>query len=221
MARALRRRPHPLSLPARGGGRPTRRAHRQQLRLARPYRAGDPCSELSPLRSTSSPLRGEGFHPVTPDPAQDVRFMQMALAIGRRRARQYLAEPGGGLRVIVRDEGAGLVVVARGWTQLGGRPPRRDPRPGAGRRAGARGHRLCDAWSLARITAAPDPAPTPWRAPASPASSGDPRSRSARAGAASPCARPMASPSPSRVCEDAARDAHLGHSAASPAAGRR
>jgi diaminohydroxyphosphoribosylaminopyrimidine deaminase/5-amino-6-(5-phosphoribosylamino)uracil reductase len=55
------------------------------------------------------------------DPAVDARFMALALALGRRGLGNTWPNPAVGA-VIVRDEPQGPVVVARGWTQPGGRP---------------------------------------------------------------------------------------------------
>ncbi len=49
------------------------------------------------------------------------RFMALAFALGRRGLGRTWPNPAVGA-VIVRDEGAGPVIVARGWTQPGGRP---------------------------------------------------------------------------------------------------
>ena len=53
------------------------------------------------------------------DPSADVRFMDMAFALGRRGLGRTWPNPAVGA-VVVRDDGAG--VVGRGWTQSGGRP---------------------------------------------------------------------------------------------------
>ena len=58
---------------------------------------------------------------ITVDPAIDVRFMAQALALGRRGLGNTWPNPAVGA-VIVRNEPRGPVVVARGWTQPGGRP---------------------------------------------------------------------------------------------------
>jgi diaminohydroxyphosphoribosylaminopyrimidine deaminase / 5-amino-6-(5-phosphoribosylamino)uracil reductase len=55
------------------------------------------------------------------DPAVDARFMALALALGRRGLGNTWPNPAVGA-VIVRNEPHGPVVVARGWTQPGGRP---------------------------------------------------------------------------------------------------
>jgi diaminohydroxyphosphoribosylaminopyrimidine deaminase / 5-amino-6-(5-phosphoribosylamino)uracil reductase len=52
---------------------------------------------------------------------QDPRFMQLALALGRRALGQAWPNPAVGA-LLVRDEGGAPVVVGRGWTQKGGRP---------------------------------------------------------------------------------------------------
>jgi len=54
-------------------------------------------------------------------PAADTRFMALALALGRRGLGRTWPNPSVGA-VIVRDDGAGPVIVGRGWTQAGGRP---------------------------------------------------------------------------------------------------
>src|SRR5262245_13513023 len=47
--------------------------------------------------------------------------MDLALALGRRGLGRTWPNPAVGA-VIVRDDGAGPVIVGRGWTQPGGRP---------------------------------------------------------------------------------------------------
>jgi diaminohydroxyphosphoribosylaminopyrimidine deaminase/5-amino-6-(5-phosphoribosylamino)uracil reductase len=54
-------------------------------------------------------------------PTDDARFMALALALGRRGLGRTWPNPAVGA-VIVRDDGAGPVIVGRGWTQPGGRP---------------------------------------------------------------------------------------------------
>jgi diaminohydroxyphosphoribosylaminopyrimidine deaminase/5-amino-6-(5-phosphoribosylamino)uracil reductase len=54
-------------------------------------------------------------------PADDARFMALALALGRRGLGRTWPNPAVGA-VIVRDDGTGPVIVGRGWTQPGGRP---------------------------------------------------------------------------------------------------
>jgi diaminohydroxyphosphoribosylaminopyrimidine deaminase / 5-amino-6-(5-phosphoribosylamino)uracil reductase len=54
-------------------------------------------------------------------PSDDARFMALALALGRRGLGRTWPNPAVGA-VIVRDDGAGPVIVGRGWTQPGGRP---------------------------------------------------------------------------------------------------
>jgi diaminohydroxyphosphoribosylaminopyrimidine deaminase/5-amino-6-(5-phosphoribosylamino)uracil reductase len=54
-------------------------------------------------------------------PADDVRFMALALALGARGLGRTWPNPAVGA-VIVRNDGAGPVIVGRGWTQPGGRP---------------------------------------------------------------------------------------------------
>jgi diaminohydroxyphosphoribosylaminopyrimidine deaminase / 5-amino-6-(5-phosphoribosylamino)uracil reductase len=55
------------------------------------------------------------------DPAEDARFIDMALALGRRGLGRTWPNPSVGA-VVVRYEPAGPVIVGRGWTQPGGRP---------------------------------------------------------------------------------------------------
>jgi diaminohydroxyphosphoribosylaminopyrimidine deaminase/5-amino-6-(5-phosphoribosylamino)uracil reductase len=52
---------------------------------------------------------------------EDLRFMALALALGRRGLGRTWPNPAVGA-VVVRNDGAGPVVVGRGWTQPGGRP---------------------------------------------------------------------------------------------------
>ena len=54
-------------------------------------------------------------------PTDDDRFMALAFALGRRGLGRTWPNPAVGA-VIVRDDGAGPVIVGRGWTQPGGRP---------------------------------------------------------------------------------------------------
>src|SRR5262245_32384221 len=54
-------------------------------------------------------------------PSNDERFMALALALGRRGLGRTWPNPAVGA-VVVRDNGAGPVIVGRGWTQPGGRP---------------------------------------------------------------------------------------------------
>ena len=53
--------------------------------------------------------------------ADDARFMSLALALGRRGLGRTWPNPAVGA-VIVRNDGAGPVIVGRGWTRPGGRP---------------------------------------------------------------------------------------------------
>src|SRR5262245_20009575 len=53
--------------------------------------------------------------------SDDERFMALALALGRRGLGRTWPNPAVGA-VIVRDDGAGPMIVGRGWTQPGGRP---------------------------------------------------------------------------------------------------
>src|SRR5215467_77336 len=54
-------------------------------------------------------------------PTEDARFMALALALGQRGLGRTWPNPAVGA-VIVRNDGAGPVIVGRGWTQPGGRP---------------------------------------------------------------------------------------------------
>jgi diaminohydroxyphosphoribosylaminopyrimidine deaminase/5-amino-6-(5-phosphoribosylamino)uracil reductase len=56
-----------------------------------------------------------------PSPDEDRRWMNAALAVGRRNAGRAWPNPAVGA-VIVRDDGDGPRVVGRGWTAPGGRP---------------------------------------------------------------------------------------------------
>jgi diaminohydroxyphosphoribosylaminopyrimidine deaminase/5-amino-6-(5-phosphoribosylamino)uracil reductase len=53
--------------------------------------------------------------------SDDDRFMALALALGRRGLGRTWPNPAVGA-VVVRNDGAGPVIVGRGWTQPGGRP---------------------------------------------------------------------------------------------------
>src|SRR5215203_3540508 len=53
--------------------------------------------------------------------ADDQRFMQLALALGRRGFGRTWPNPAVGT-VIVGESAGGPVIVGRGWTQPGGRP---------------------------------------------------------------------------------------------------
>jgi diaminohydroxyphosphoribosylaminopyrimidine deaminase/5-amino-6-(5-phosphoribosylamino)uracil reductase len=53
--------------------------------------------------------------------AEDLRFMALALALGRRGLGRTWPNPAVGA-LVVRDDGAGPVIAGRGWTQRGGRP---------------------------------------------------------------------------------------------------
>jgi diaminohydroxyphosphoribosylaminopyrimidine deaminase/5-amino-6-(5-phosphoribosylamino)uracil reductase len=55
------------------------------------------------------------------DPGDDLRFMELALALGRRGLGRTWPNPAVGA-VVVRREPDGPVIVGRGWTQPGGRP---------------------------------------------------------------------------------------------------
>ena len=54
-------------------------------------------------------------------PTDDARFMALALALGARGLGRTWPNPAVGA-VVVRNDGAGPVIVGRGWTQPGGRP---------------------------------------------------------------------------------------------------
>jgi len=71
------------------------------------------------------------------DSHQDERFMDLALALGRRGLGKAWPNPAVGA-VVVDTSGAVPVIVGRGWTQPGGRP---HAEVEALRRAGARAHR--------------------------------------------------------------------------------
>src|SRR3954469_11342375 len=55
------------------------------------------------------------------DAAEDLRFMQMALALGRREIGHTWPNPAVGA-VVVQHQGGEASVIGRGWTQPGGRP---------------------------------------------------------------------------------------------------
>jgi diaminohydroxyphosphoribosylaminopyrimidine deaminase/5-amino-6-(5-phosphoribosylamino)uracil reductase len=55
--------------------------------------------------------------PPASDPAQDLRFMQLALSLGRRTLGRAWPNPAVGA-VLVKDG----IIIGRGWTQPGGRP---------------------------------------------------------------------------------------------------
>jgi diaminohydroxyphosphoribosylaminopyrimidine deaminase / 5-amino-6-(5-phosphoribosylamino)uracil reductase len=55
------------------------------------------------------------------DPAEDLRFMELALALGRRGLGRTWPNPSVGA-VVVRREADGPVIGGRGWTQPRGRP---------------------------------------------------------------------------------------------------
>jgi diaminohydroxyphosphoribosylaminopyrimidine deaminase/5-amino-6-(5-phosphoribosylamino)uracil reductase len=54
--------------------------------------------------------------------SDDERFMALALALGRRGLGRTWPNPAVGAVVVRDDDGAGPVIVGRGWTQPGGRP---------------------------------------------------------------------------------------------------
>src|SRR5256885_2316626 len=58
---------------------------------------------------------------VTMSPTEDASFMALALALGARGLGRTWPNPAVGA-VIVRNDGAGPLIVGRGWTQPGGRP---------------------------------------------------------------------------------------------------
>ena len=66
-------------------------------------------------------MSGMATDPSIADAADDRRFMELALTIGRRGLGNVWPNPAVGA-VVVRHEHDGPVVVARGWTQPGGRP---------------------------------------------------------------------------------------------------
>src|SRR5450755_2261695 len=55
------------------------------------------------------------------DPDHDLRFMELALGLGRRGLGRTWANPAVGA-VVVRQQPDGPVIVGRGWTQPHGRP---------------------------------------------------------------------------------------------------
>jgi diaminohydroxyphosphoribosylaminopyrimidine deaminase / 5-amino-6-(5-phosphoribosylamino)uracil reductase len=65
---------------------------------------------------TAAPQRA-----AAPEPAEDARFMALALALGRRGLGNCWPNPAVGA-VIVQPAPGGAVIVGRGWTQPGGRP---------------------------------------------------------------------------------------------------
>ena len=75
--------------------------------------------------------------------ADDARFMQLALALGRRGLGNTWPNPAVGA-VIVKDG----VILARGWTQPGGRPHAEVEALRRAKKAGARRNALCDAGAL-------------------------------------------------------------------------
>src|ERR1700674_2726492 len=58
---------------------------------------------------------------LVPDPAEDARFMALALSLGRRGLGQTWPNPAVGA-VLVQTTDGGPLIVGRGWTQKGGRP---------------------------------------------------------------------------------------------------
>src|SRR6202521_6025761 len=70
---------------------------------------------------------------LVPDPAEDARFMALALSLGRRGLGQTWPNPAVGA-VLVQTTDGGPLIVGRGWTQPGGRP---HAEPVALRHAGA------------------------------------------------------------------------------------
>src|SRR5579859_2924125 len=56
-----------------------------------------------------------------PDLNDDVRFMALALTLGRRGLGQTWPNPAVGA-VLVQSTERGALIVGRGWTQKGGRP---------------------------------------------------------------------------------------------------
>jgi len=57
----------------------------------------------------------------SPDPAEDARFMALALSLGRRGLGQTWPNPAVGA-VLVQSTDRGSLIVGRGWTRKGGRP---------------------------------------------------------------------------------------------------
>src|SRR5262245_23392790 len=57
----------------------------------------------------------------TTTPADDARFMELAFALGRRGLGRTWPNPAVGA-VVVRNDGAGPVIVGRAWTEAGGPP---------------------------------------------------------------------------------------------------
>ncbi len=55
------------------------------------------------------------------DPDDDLRFMELALALGRRGLGRTWPNPSVGA-IVVRQDAVGPMIVGRGWTQPGGRP---------------------------------------------------------------------------------------------------
>src|SRR5437588_6143841 len=55
------------------------------------------------------------------DPAHDAHFMGVAFGLGQRGLGRTWPNPAVGA-VVVRDDGAGPIIVGRGWTEPGGRP---------------------------------------------------------------------------------------------------
>lgn len=62
-----------------------------------------------------------GGSPSSAHPDDDLRFMELALALGRRGLGRTWPNPSVGA-VLVRREAGGPIIVGRGWTKPGGRP---------------------------------------------------------------------------------------------------
>ncbi len=62
-----------------------------------------------------------GRDAMCPAPAEDARFMALALALGRRGLGRTAPNPAVGA-LVVRFDDSGATILGRGWTQPGGRP---------------------------------------------------------------------------------------------------
>src|SRR5947199_276379 len=70
------------------------------------------------MSEAAAPVQaGAAPEPAPASPALDLRFMQLALALGRRGLGRTWPNPAVGA-VVVKDG----VIIGRGWTQAGGRP---------------------------------------------------------------------------------------------------
>src|ERR1700675_1500062 len=88
-----------------------------------------PCSARSVTQMIFRILEDQLAQKSRESKAADQRFMQLALTLGRRGQGRTWPNPAVGA-VVVKDG----VIIGRGWTQPGGRPP---PEPVALQRAGA------------------------------------------------------------------------------------